>query len=59
MVVLSFMMMTFKRHIKKHSQWLKVRKENQYLVSRVDTHVLSNETLECKVQALETLVVEK
>ena len=36
-----------------------MRKENQYLVSRVDTLILSNETLKCKVQALETLVAEK
>ena len=34
-------------------------KGNQYLLSRVDTLVLSNETLECKVQVLETLVTEK
>ena len=42
-----------------YSQWLKVRKENQYLASHVDTLVLSNETLEYKVQVLETLVAKK
>ena len=29
------------------------------MVSRVDTFVISNETLKCKVQVLETLVAEK
>ena len=42
-----------------YSQWLKVRKENQYLISHVDTLVISNETLECKVQVMGTLVAEK
>ena len=42
-----------------YSQWLKVRRENQHLLSRVDALVISNETLECKVQVLETLVAEK
>ena len=41
------------------SQWLKVRKENQYLVSHVDTLVLFDETLKCKVRVLETLVAKK
>ena len=32
-----------------YSQWLKGRKENQYLVSRVDALITSKESFECKV----------
>ena len=42
-----------------YSQWLRVRKKNQCLVSRVDAFVISKETLECKVQVVETLAAEK
>ena len=40
-------------------EWLKVSKENQYLVSHVDTLVTSKETLCYKTQVLETIILEK